>query len=506
MDWKELGDLIQDQKYFILHAPRQTGKTTALLELMAELNAGDTYSALYINIEGAQMARNDVEAGIATVCSVLVRLAGVYLKENRLNDWLQTQGRTLPPQDRLYGLLQHWSNINEKPIVLFIDEIDALIGDTLVSVLRQLRAGYNQRPMDFPQSVILCGVRDIKDYRIHRSTGDIITGGSAFNIKAKSLTMGNFTFEEAKDLLLQHTTATGQTFAPTIWDELWEDTQGQPWLVNALAYEMTHEDKQARDPKVHITLEKYFAARERLIQSRATHLDQLTDKLKEPRVHKVISALLSSEETELHMPHDDLIYLEDLGLITRKPLQISNRIYREVIPRELVVVTQETMLQNTQWYITNENRLDMTKLFTAFQQFFRENSEIWIERFEYKEAGPQLLLQAFLQRILNGGGRLHREYGLGRRRTDLLIEWPLEPASGFTGAAQRVVVELKILRTSLEATLAEALQQTGDYADKANAQECHIVLFNRDPRISWEEKIWHREEIYQVRTIQVWGC
>ena len=54
--------------------------------------------------------------------------------------------------------------------------------------------------------------------------------------------------------------------------------------------------------------------------------------------------------------------------------------------------------------------------------FFREHSEHWIKRFAYREAGPQLLLQAFLQRIVNSGGRIEREYGLGKMRTDLLIQ------------------------------------------------------------------------------------
>ncbi|MCF8109189.1 MAG: hypothetical protein K9J81_09375 [Desulfohalobiaceae bacterium] len=58
-----------------------------------------------------------------------------------------------------------------------LDEIDSLVGDTLIAVLRQLRSGYNQRPKQFPQSVILCGVRDIRDYRIHSSRQkEIITG------------------------------------------------------------------------------------------------------------------------------------------------------------------------------------------------------------------------------------------------------------------------------------------------------------------------------------------
>lgn len=98
----------------------------------------------------------------------------------------------------------------DRPLLLFIDEIDALVGDSLVSILRQLRSGYANRPDRFPQSVILCGVRDVRDYRIVLSNQDIITGGSAFNIKSESLRLGNFSREEIRELYLQHTAATGQ--------------------------------------------------------------------------------------------------------------------------------------------------------------------------------------------------------------------------------------------------------------------------------------------------------
>ena len=162
-----------------------------------------------------------------------------------------------------------------KPVILLLDEVDALVGDTLISLLRQIRRGYNQRPAAFPQSIILCGVRDVKDYRIEQADGEIITGGSAFNIKAESLRMGNFTQQEISLLYRQHTEDTGQSFAAEIFTEIWQDTQGQPWLVNALAYEMAWKDKAARDRDRDISLEQYQAARERLIQSRATDLDQL---------------------------------------------------------------------------------------------------------------------------------------------------------------------------------------------------------------------------------------
>ncbi len=86
-----------------------------------------------------------------------------------------------------------WSAASPKPLVLLIDEVDALVGDTLISVLRQLRSQYDRRPHRFPQSVVLCGGRDVRDYQIYSSrAGAHVKGGSAFNIKAESLRLGDF--------------------------------------------------------------------------------------------------------------------------------------------------------------------------------------------------------------------------------------------------------------------------------------------------------------------------
>jgi hypothetical protein len=499
--------LIAQERYFVLHAPRQTGKTTCLLELMHHLNSQGNYHALYANIEAAQAVRNDVTRGINTIASVIVRAARLYLHNQDLYQWLREQAENIHADDLLTTLLEYWTTQSDKPTVLFLDEIDALVGDTLISVLRQIRAGYAQRPAAFPQSIILCGVRDVRDYRIHTQHREIITGGSAFNIKAKSLRLGNLSQVEVKALWLQHTEETGQTFDVAIFPELWEDTRGQPWLVNALGYELTWENKNLRDRCKAISLEDYWEARENLIQSRATHLDQLTDKLREPRVHRVISALLAGQVTSDTIPTDDMQYVVDLGLIESRPqLRIANRIYQEVIPRELTWTRQITIAHEQSWYLTPQRRLDMAKLLRAFQQFFRENADAWIERFDYKEAGPQLLLQAFLQRIINGGGRINREYGLGRKRTDLFIEWPVSEAEGYYGDVQRIVFELKILYQSLESTVEDGLRQTAAYAAQCGADEAHLLIFDRRPDTCWDDKLWQQpaRRVGQ-RLISVWG-
>ena len=507
-DLPEIESLIDDKRYFVLHAPRQTGKTTSLLALMHHLNAKGSkgqYRALYVNIEGAQAARGNIESGLSAITQAIARQAAYYLKDLRLQAWLATNGK-LDPNERLTAMLAHWAQTTDKPVILLLDEVDALVGDTLISLLRQIRAGYAQRPEAFPQAMILCGVRDVRDYRIHTAHHEIITGGSAFNIKAVSLRLGNLTPDETRALWQQHTDATGQSIDPAIYPELWQDTAGQPWLVNALGYEATWQDRSARDRTVPITLERYRSARERLIQSRATHLDQLADKLKEPRVHGIVAALLQGETTSIDVTTDDQQYVEDMGLITTQPqVCIANRIYQEIIPRELTWIAQTRITHQQPWYLDTRRHLDMKKLLTAFQQFFRENSDAWLERFYYKEAGPQLLLQAFLQRIVNGGGRINREYGLGRRRTDLFLEWPVDEALGYLGPVQRVVIELKILHQGLAATQKQGLVQTADYADRCGADESHLMIFDRHPDKSWQERIWQHDEMIGPRVISVWG-
>lgn len=497
----EVEHLIAQQRYFVLHAPRQTGKTTSLLALMDHLNTQGNYYSLYVNVEAAQAARENVERAMRLIVNETVSNASLYLNDQSLKAIRADIAALGSWEDGLSQLLSEWAQQSDKPIVLMLDEVDALIGDTLISLLRQLRAGYTKRPAAFPQTIILCGIRDVRDYRIHSShSKEIITGGSAFNIKAESLRMGNFTQTEVEQLYLQHTAETGQVFTAEAVQQIWALTQGQPWLVNALGYELTFRMKENRDRNRIIDPAAVNQAKEHLILRRDTHLDQLIDKLQEARVRRVIEPILVGEIEPERLPSDDVQYVADLGLITsRGQLRIANLIYQEVIPRELVYTTSLTITQEPTWYLGADGCLQIDKLLSAFQQFFREHSEHWLERFDYKEAGPQLLLQAFLQRIVNSGGRIEREYGLGRQRTDLLILWPYGE-----GQMQRGVLELKILHRSLAATLEQGLEQVWQYGDRCGAEERHLLIFDRSNK-AWEEKLFQREEIYREKKIVVWG-
>ena len=489
-DLPEILSLIAQEKYFVLHAPRQSGKTSCLLALRDHLNREGNYIALYINVEGGQTARGDVRKGIKAILSELGFQAERTLGDATLRERINTGFNEFGENAAFKIILSNWCTGYEKPLVLCIDEVDALVGDTLISLLRQIRSGYPERPVSFPASVILCGVRDVRDYRIHSEKDrEIITGGSAFNIKAESLRLGNFSEEETWTLCLQHTKETGQVFEDEALAAIWHLTCGQPWLVNALAYEVCFKLEEGKDRKNPITSLMVEEAKERLIQRRETHLDQLVDKLKEERVRGVIGPILEGTRIEDVVSEDDIGYVMDLGLITRRSggLVIANPIYQEIIPRAITYITQLNLepAVNPGWYIGPLGRLDMQHLLSSFQQFFRENSASWTDIANYKESGPQLLLQAYLQRIINSGGQITREYGLGMGRTDLFIFWHLPD-----GNYQRFVIECKVMRGSREATITSGVTQVLNYADSCGADEVYLVIFDKTKKKSWDKKIF----------------
>ena len=500
----DLLGLVRDKRYFVLHAPRQTGKTSALLALRDRLNAGGDYRCVYVTVEAGQPARENVAEAMRAILFQLESEEQATLGSDTLADVWPGALERAGPLGALRASLAGWCMADPQPLVLLIDEIDTLVGDTLLSVLRQLRTGYPDRPGRFPHSVILCGVRDVRDYRIYSTARNaVVLGGSAFNIKSKSLRLGDFTEAETRALLAQHTAHTGQVFTADALAAVWMRTAGQPWLVNALCREACFENEAGRDRARPIAEHAIVDAQERLILGRVTHLDDLADKLREDRVRRVVAPMLTGD-TDRGSYADrnrDVEYARDLGLLAwRDAKRIANPIYAEVIPRELTWMAQDDVEAETAWYVDAAGGLELDRLLAAFQQFFRENSEHWTERFDrYREAGPQLLLQAYLQKVVNGGGRIEREYALGRGRVDLLIVWPQRDGT------RKFVVECKVLRRDLERTIEEGLAQTCGYMDRCGAEAGHLIVFDRAPDRTWREKIFRREAATAAGAVTIWG-
>ena len=491
--------LVQQKKYFVLRAPRQTGKTSTLLALQHLLNDDGRYRCVYVNVEAGQTGGEDVREAMAEILGELGTREQEALGEEFVDGIWRDSLKLYGPHGAFKQVLRRWARADQRPLVLLIDEIDALVGTTLLSVLRQLRVGYPLRPAGFPQSIVLCGMRDIRDYPIEpEAPGKAKASVSPFNICADSLRLGDFSRPEVEALLGQHSADTGQAFETQALERIWMQTQGQPWLVNALCDQACFRSELGHDRSRSIAVADVVTAQERLILNRQAHIDQLGRKLREDRVRTVVEPLLSGVERS-GFSERDLEYVRDLGLIARDaPLRIANPIYAEVVPRELTAATQEALVQDMAWYVDAGGGLDLPKLLTAFQEFYRQHSEHWLELYAYKEAGSQLLLQAFLQRIVHGGGRIEREYGLGRGRTDLLIVWPAGDRTS------RFVIECKILRDSLQRTIQEGLAQTAGYMDRCGAEAGHLVIFDQSEG-RWADKLFRRREATGDASIDVWG-
>ena len=483
--------LIEAEQYFLIHAPRQTGKTTFLHAFAKRLNAEGTYICLVVSLEQAgvpsfteAMANERMEDTVWTMCPH-------FLPEM---EWPVKPSHPVS----LSNYLTAWCRAQSKPIVLLLDEVDSLWDDVLVSLLRQLRDGFQTRPTSFPQSIALVGLRDIRDYKMKaRADNPSLGSGSPFNVKAESFFLPFFSREEVRGLLDQHTADTGQVFSDEVFEQIFYYSAGQPWLTNSLAREIVDKRLQG-DYSREIAADMVEKAKEALITQRQTHLDSLVDKLHEPRVRKVINAIIEGGILSFDGADDSIRYCRDLGLITQTtPIQFSNPIYREIITRVLNSPVQESFpsdITQTAWYLDGAGRLQMDKLLEAFVDFYRWNSESWLERFDYKEAGHQLLLMAFLQRIINGGGRIEREMAVGNGRTDLAIFWE----------DQVIAIEIKLNHDARTRDM--GLRQLSRYLDKLGQQHGYLVIFEKLPskELPWDQRIRHEVEQVEGKEIEIW--
>ncbi|HEU4412390.1 MAG TPA: AAA family ATPase [Polyangiaceae bacterium] len=473
----EAAGLVEQMGYFVVHAPRQTGKTTALRALAERLTASGRYAALHASCEAGEATGEDyAEAQRAVLTELGLRADSALPPELRPPPWPGATDASL-----LRAALSAWAQACPRPLALFLDEIDALRGQSLVSVLRQLRAGFAERPRAFPWSVVLCGLRDVRDYKA-ASGGDPgrLGTSSPFNIKVESLRLGDFSADEVRELYGQHTADTGQAFTEGALARAFELTAGQPWLVNALAREVV--EKMAVPPAEPVTAEHLERAKERLILARATHLDSLLVRLTEPRVKRVLAPIISGGLSPADDLDDDIKYLRDLGLVAaNKPLRVANPIYREVIVRVLAGGVEEYVTAEPARFVLPDGRLAFRKLLRAFAAFWREHGEVLAAGVAYHEAAPQLVLMAFLQRIVNGGGAIDREYGVGRGRIDLLVRWPYRLADG-RAAVQRRALELKVWREGEKDPLPKGLEQLDGYLARLGLKRGVLVVFDRRKR------------------------
>ena len=492
----EVRRLVSRRQYFVIHAPRQTGKTTAVKALVHEINAKGDMVAIYCTLETLQNAADPEKASLAISDLILDNFNAAFPVE-----MTDSARQGAPSSGGGVGLairsaLRNLCRRAGKPLVVFFDEADCLSGNVLISFLRQLRDGYvNRDTTSFPASIALIGMLDVRDYKAQvRPDGQSLGQISPFNIISEDMLLRNFTAEEVAALYRQHTDATGQVFAPDVLDKVMEFSGGQPWLVNALARECVEKIHGFRYDET-VTAEDVETAKETIIRRRDTHVDSLMERLREPRVRRVVEPVIFGGERTVSSNSEDWRFVVDLGLLReeRGTLVPANKMYAEIIGRYLSRDAQESMetsIPDTPW--ATPDGLDMPGLMSAFQKFWRENSGADRRAYEYGEATPHLVLMAFLQRVTNGKGRIAREMALGSKRLDLCVE--------FRG--HRYAVEVK---TAKNFAGEDSYRQLAGYLDTLGLAEGWMAIFDEDKSKPWEEKLFNRDVELNGKTLHVVG-
>ncbi|MDR1871332.1 MAG: AAA-like domain-containing protein [Deltaproteobacteria bacterium] len=503
-----INKLIEDKNYFVLHAPRQSGKTTFLRFYADRINAKERMYALTCSLatlrtlEDSEVAMTRMAAQINRA----LKISGVKaFKDLAFPDDSLPQSN---PSVKIRKFLNYLSVNLDKELVIFFDEADCLEPSPLVTFLAQVRDGYNERHRNpkskFPRSMALVGMRDIRDYLSQVRPDNESKGlASPFNIKKDALTLPNFTPEEIGILYRQHTEASGQIFEDGAIEMAWYWSEGQPWLVNALAYEAVVSILNNDFSKA-VTAEIIDAAAKSIILKQPVHIDSLMKRLEEPRVRRVMDAVIAGAQgfDETTISDEDIQYILDLGLLKNENevYKPSNPIYSEVIVRKLTKrMEQRVPLDYVRRWVDGQT-LDMTGLLKAFQDYWRENSEMLGAPDRLTETTPHLVSFTFIQKTLNGYvDEIKREYALGRKRVDLYaryqgVSYPVElktskPKHKFTDKVRE-----------------ESLEQLYSYMNKCGSKIGWLVVFDLDwSKNIADKKTWETIQ-YKGSTIHIVGC
>jgi hypothetical protein len=521
--------MVESKDYFIVHSPRQSGKTTCLHALTSHINSSGTCYALTCLIGGMSTAKTAEIAADRFVRAFDVELDRSEVPALRELAFKQSLDLAKAGEYKIGLLLKNVTTALDKELVVFFDEADSLHGDTLILFLQQLRDGYIQRECNgkliFPRSIALVGMRDLRDYIVSDNPSEKLPAHLArpFNIKRRSFVLPNFTKKDIRALYLQHTKATKQKFSNDAFERAWYWSEGQPWLVNALA-DVIIQDRRDTGIKRVIVGSDFDKAAQVIIMRKETHLDSLTETLRrEPRVLRVVeSVITASPRTTVPIHIDDLSYCINLGILKEGKQGLfdaspANPLYSEVLIRTLTSPIEGEIPSEFSGMWTHGDTLDMKGLLLAFREFWLKNFEMMKKSYEnffdeaystlsapsvgesilsllglnpetatkiakvladnaqrsyqalLDEAVAHLVLQAFMLRALNGGADyVAREYALGTLKVDLLIK--------FRGEDYPLEVKMRGSKT-----IKKSLEQLTGYMDRTVCSEGWLIILDGNP-------------------------
>ncbi len=491
---------VEEGRYVVLFAPRQTGKTTffkTALETLAFASEPDRAIAQTESTSKFAYLPIQLNFDVYKNTSVADFYDNLYQDIcEEIENLFQQRGESLPNIFKLLAdtrLTDHHAMrrffrhlkrlLTPQKFVVVIDEFDGIPPDALSDFLHTLRHIYIAGKPRCPHSVGIIGVKSIAQLNYDRSI-------SPFNIQDE-FHLPNFTLEQVQELIGQYTEEVGQSFAPEVIESIHKQTAGQPVLVNRFAQILTEELEIPKTEPIAMT--HFSTAHAQLLQERNTNIEHLTTNIRrDPRFESMLMRIMERDDGVDFNLHNDVINeLATYGVIARGEdgmCEIINPIYLYCILQTFKAIInglEEEYLSegNSKGflnYLTPAGHIDMKPLLDNFRDFIgRAGFRILqVPDTPQESVGRHLLLAYLDQFVKNIGGFMHLEVQTGRGRMDIII----------THNQQKYIIEAKIWRGDHRYQAGK--KQLAAYLNTEGVKEGYYIVFehreNPEPRVETE--------------------
>ena len=501
---KIIKNLVDKGKYFTINRARQFGKTTTMFRLMNKLE--NKYIVIKTSFEGKSYLFKDEESFASGIFDLFSESFRFTDKETyaKLLKYGVTDMKSMKDVSREITRL---CDESEKEIILMIDEVDKASNFVVfMDFIGELRDKYinAQNKMDKTfKSVILAGVSDIKNLKVHISDRRILTGNEAeklqkgeynspWNVAADFDIDMSFNPEEIATMLVEYEIdhKTGMNIGE-MSEEIYSYTSGYPFLVSKLC--------KVIDEKIDKRFTKeglQEAVKEILYEQNTLFTDLIKNLENNEELYKLVEKIILEGETVDFNIDEPTINRAVMYAILKKDesrkLSVHNRIfetriYNYMISKKEVAETIRVNYESRNQFIKKDGDLDILKLLEKFQELMKE--EYREETEEFVEKKGRLIFLAFMKPIINGTGFYDVEVETRtNKRMDIMV----------TYNRKRYIIELKIWHG--KAYEERGYNQLAEYMEIKNEKEGYMVVFsfNKSKKYTREWVEVKGKRIYEV--------
>jgi hypothetical protein len=427
----QLVERIKQGRYIVIFAPRQTGKTTFFRWTLDALEAEDnSYFPIQLDFQIYKSLSNSAfyHYFYQQICQGIenyFQSHQLIIPDTRSQFLAQTSITDHVSMRRFFEQLSGY--LTNQKLVIIIDEFDGIPTAAVSNFLYSLRRIYlSNTPQRCPYSVGIVGVKSITQLNYDRSI-------SPFNIQ-DDFALANFTVSQVQELFEQYAEETGQVVAKEVIETLYQQTAGQPFLVNRFGQILTEE--MDISSATTITHEHFEVAHQQILEESNVNIDHLVTNIRRnPRFESLLMKITSYDAgIRFNLRDEAISELVTYGVLKKSHdslCEIANPIYQYCIMQTFQPtingLEQDYIAEDSDTdfldYLTRDKRINMRLLLKNFQDFIaRAGYRILQVPDTPQEFVGQYLLFGYLDTFVRQiHGFMYMEVHNGRGRMDLMV-------------------------------------------------------------------------------------